>query len=130
MSDKTMPTPYPWYATAYPDDPNADGSWDILYSAPEHGGMIAWVPDESDRAAADARLIAAAGTAAHEVAQMGYDPVEAVRALPKLLRMAQSIRDARAGHEDRYAREVLRQHDDDAKAALARAAGKESDDDQ
>jgi hypothetical protein len=33
----------------------------------------------------NARLIAAAGTAAHECAEMGYDPIEAVRALPELI---------------------------------------------
>ena len=36
-------------------------------------------------------FIATAGTTAHEVAQMGYDPVEAVRALPELLKQARTL---------------------------------------
>ena len=33
----------------------------------------------------NALLIAAAGTAAHEVARMGYDPIKAVEALPEII---------------------------------------------
>jgi len=40
---------------------------------------------------ANARLIAAAGTAAQEAADMGYDPVAAVEALPELLEALESI---------------------------------------
>jgi len=39
----------------------------------------------------DARLIAAAGTAAQEAKEMGYDPVAAVEALPDLLMALQDI---------------------------------------
>ena len=38
-----------------------------------------------------ARLIAAAGTAADEIAEMGYDPQKAVEALPELLRAAKYL---------------------------------------
>jgi hypothetical protein len=63
---------------------------------------------------ANARLIAAAGAAAHECAEMGYDPIEAVRALPQVLRALASMHD----DPNTYA-------DDAAAEALARAAGKE-----
>lgn len=39
-----------------------------------------------------ARLIAAAGTAAHEARDMGYDPVAAVESLPELLNLAAQLR--------------------------------------
>ena len=41
----------------------------------------------------DARLMIAAGTAADEIAEMGYDPVAAVEALPDLLRAAEALID-------------------------------------
>ena len=41
-------------------------------------------------ALANARLIAAAGTAAQEAKEMGYDPQKAVEALPELLRMIEN----------------------------------------
>jgi hypothetical protein len=40
---------------------------------------------------ANARLIAAAGTAAQEAKEMGYDPVSAVQALPELLDTLRAI---------------------------------------
>lgn len=44
-----------------------------------------WPAELDDEAQANAALIAAAGTAAHKIAEMGYDPIKAVEALPALL---------------------------------------------
>ena len=95
MADKTMPTPGPWYAV------NEGRVFDIRPTKIAVKG------------AANAHLIAAAGTAAHEVAQMGYDPVEAVRALPGL------IRDLAHDTDHGWVRDWI-----------TRAAGKEGDDGQ
>lgn len=57
---------------------------------------VAYVPNENDELTEEqqrlhARLIAAAGTAAQEAKEMGYDPVAAVEALPDLLMALQDI---------------------------------------
>jgi len=44
---------------------------------------------------ANARLIAAAGTSAHEAKEMGYDPQAAVETLPKLLRACEDAADGK-----------------------------------
>lgn len=48
--------------------------------------------DQDQEKQANARLIAAAGTAAQEARDMGYDPQKAVEALPELLHVAESFR--------------------------------------
>jgi hypothetical protein len=57
---------------------------------------VAYVPNENDELTEEqqrlhARLIAAAGTAAQEAKEMGYDPVAAVKALPELLFHAKQL---------------------------------------
>jgi hypothetical protein len=68
----------------------------------------------------DADLIAAAGTAAHECAQMGYDPVEAVRVLPEMIRTLQEYAVLGSGRC-----KIGQPLADMNRTALARAAGKE-----
>jgi len=46
-----------------------------------------------------ARLIAAAGTAAQEAREMGYDPEKVVRALPKILNEIESLLQGEFEHE-------------------------------
>jgi len=68
----------------------------------------------------NARLIAAAGTAAQEAKEMGYDPQEAVEALPQLLYVADRLRrESEAGD----ASPILCSIAGDAKDALASAEG-------
>jgi hypothetical protein len=124
-ADKTMPTPGRWYYKhdKYEGDAIiADGPrWVVRrVEDPDTGYDIVSIPNE-----ADAKLIAAAGTAAHECAEMGYtDAVALFQALPELLEAARRL--------DVDARLTGLQHDAgwdtffaDLRAALARAAGKE-----
>jgi hypothetical protein len=95
MADKTMPTPGPWVWGV-----GEDGAGQTVFMVAHHADRFwhALIPlrDAHDdhheaslnEADANARLIAAAGTAAHECAEMGYDPVEAVKALPARIRRA------------------------------------------
>ncbi len=69
---------------------------------------------------ANAKFIAAAGTAAQEAKEMGYDPQEAVEALPQLLYVADRLRrESEAGD----ASPILCSIAGDAKDALASAEG-------
>jgi hypothetical protein len=84
MADKTMPTPAPWNAVGFHADPDWDGSWQVLYQNDcGSGALIADVP-ATPHAQQDARLIAAAGTAAHTLEQNGYDHLTLLKALPAL----------------------------------------------
>jgi hypothetical protein len=109
------------------DDTDAQptpGPWKIRHGvvfSPEHypgdinqiASILASTPNHHDEANANARLIAAAGTAAQEAKEMGYDPQEAVRALPELLKACQKNAE----------RMPLAQQD--AQNALASAEGRE-----
>jgi hypothetical protein len=113
MADKTMPTPGPHW----------------VYDEYENGAAIhASREDGSQKETAfcenkgDAHLYAAAGTAAHDCAQMGYDPLEAVKALPAALEFAAEFkRRVEAG-------EVRSKRTYSAACDLLRAAGKEGAD--
>jgi len=78
------PTPGPWQLGHQRREVFGKGGYTLVHSRP-----TAMLSDLSERQAkeikANARLIAAAGTAAHEAREMGYDPVKAVEALPELL---------------------------------------------
>jgi hypothetical protein len=81
MADKTMPTKGPWKAARLDE---MTGHESLVADV---GDMIVWAEGEPENSSdetewADAHFIAAAGTAAHECAEMGYDPIEAVRSLP------------------------------------------------
>lgn len=78
------------------------GPWKIRHGvvfSPEHypgdinqiASILASTPNHHDEANANAQLIAAAGTAAQEAREMGYDPVAAVEALPKLLESTEQL---------------------------------------
>ena len=87
MSDKTRPTPGPW---TWRSEDLRGGRY---YTVNRHGADDPEPIDlhEDDNGETDARLIATAGTAAHEVAQMGYDPVEWIKALPLIVRAADGV---------------------------------------
>jgi hypothetical protein len=111
MADKTMPSKGPWHVLK-------DDETEHTVVGPDLETICQtefWGVSELPETQANAALIAAAGTAAHECAEMGYDPIEVVRALPALLDAA------RLQHEAWGACGQLRD-------ALARAAGKEGDD--
>jgi len=82
--EQAEPTPGPWECSPQDGPPghciNAQ-VWD------EDGDCVAAIDSLPNvgEANANARLIAAAGTAAQEAKEMGYDPVDAVEALPELL---------------------------------------------
>jgi hypothetical protein len=78
MGDKTIPTP--WTVS-----PNANFSAYAVLDA--DGIAVAQVFDRNT-----AHMMIAAGTAAHECAQMGYNPVEAVKALPRALELLNESR--------------------------------------
>lgn len=87
----SKPTPGPWAEVWFGSGPER-GRW-VRQHTLSNVPMIARVSGadrmldaDSEEADANAHLIAAAGTAASEVADMGYDPVEAVKALPQALR--------------------------------------------
>jgi hypothetical protein len=69
----------------------------------------------------DARLIAAAGTAAQEAKEMGYDPQEAVEELSDILRVLESISSIQKGH--RHAGHTAAQTAQSKLDALASAEG-------
>jgi len=85
------------------------GPWQIRHGvvfSPEHrAGMceiatiLASTPSQQDEANANACLIAAAGTAAQEAKEMGYDPQRAVEALPKILNQIESLLQGEFEHE-------------------------------
>jgi anti-sigma factor ChrR (cupin superfamily) len=79
-TDNTQPTPGPWEIDRSPawEDQITSGDYTV---ATVHYGM-------AGKARANARLIAAAGTAASELPEE-YDPVAAVEALPELLEAAE-----------------------------------------
>jgi hypothetical protein len=92
MADKTMPTPGPW--RVYTERGKARGGRRKVLA----GNYLAichtypcW-NNGRPQSLANADLIAAAGTAAHECAEMGCDPVEAVGALPRVLELLNEAR--------------------------------------
>lgn len=100
MTDKdTMPTPGPWEWDAGDLGTEISYPKHIPYCTvfPQHDEdlVIAEVNDRFDRdqGRANARLIVAAGTAAHEVKQMEFDPVEAVRFAPRSYTVLRLLRD-------------------------------------
>ena len=100
--EQAQPTPGPWQiATScsyrrivndrmspvcVPTVQSADGHPDLYFP---NGGVNG----------PDARLIAAAGTAAQEAREMGYDPEKVVRALPKILNEIESLLQGEFEHE-------------------------------
>lgn len=103
MSDKTLPTtdlpPGPWYFHVFESGkgPDVHVHWGVCtepdlkelhqYFAVSDGD----IGDNVEQAISIARLIAAAGTAAHEAREMGFDPIGAVEALPKALQALQEV---------------------------------------
>jgi hypothetical protein len=84
------PTPGPW--RAFEGKLKATEVYQIFvqpdWAEEEYSDIICEMPRTSrpnDEQEANARLIAAAGTAAQEAEEMGYDPQKAVEALPELL---------------------------------------------
>jgi len=77
------PTPGPWETDV---TPNGDFSADIIADR-EVVGTVNNPAGGISRGnwKANARLIAAAGTAAQEAKEMGYDPVAVVEAVPQML---------------------------------------------
>jgi len=75
------PTPGPWDFSAQRGEPG--NCYNAQVWGPD-GDNIATIESTAPQfnATANARLIAAAGTAAQEAREMGYDPVAAVEALP------------------------------------------------
>jgi len=89
------PTPGPWEVITYDrvghggKDYTVDmEGWDCRVADIKHSGAIG----ESN-----ARLIAAAGTAAQKAKLLGYHPVDAIRSMPGLIVALQEIAD---GHEE------------------------------
>lgn len=128
--DKAMLPPGPWTLMMNDQETEADieaadghhvSNFDLGGSF-EIGGL-----DEWQKEMGVAHLLTAAGTTAHEVRQMGYDPVKAVEALPELLRLLEFARDAlddqARGNAD--AANGLAEADrvEDHLAAIARTAG-------
>jgi len=104
------------------------GKWisDIDFRTGEHFVDFVTLDGERELIAAkvptydDARLIAAAGNAAREVEEMGYDAVESMKALPELLYVAERLRrESEAGD----ASLILCSIAGNAKDALASAEG-------
>lgn len=131
MTDKdTMPTPGKWTYQMFdaegPDDPECFAH---IWADGDGGSAIATLQGWDGRdVEPDAALIAAVGTAAHEVKQMGFDPVEAVKALPSLIAALKEI----AETSDDLCAEGFDLHDvaalgSEARNALTRAAGKEGE---
>jgi hypothetical protein len=77
------PTPGPWKIE--------DGHWDVEVTKGEYVIATAHVAVPNGALKENARLIAAAGTAAQEAKEMGYDPQKAVEAVPDLLAVFQDI---------------------------------------
>ena len=80
------PTPGPW-TNKYAGNLESGEETVGVKTTGEHYGCVAdtSMARPKKENIANARLIAAAGTAAQEAREMGYDPVAAVEALPKLL---------------------------------------------
>jgi len=89
--EQAEPTPGPW-------EVNHDGPCPSVHakdSSDSIAAVLLSADPSSDRdVEADARLIAAAGTAAQEAKEMGYDPVAAVEVLPELLKALEDGVDA------------------------------------
>lgn len=103
-----------------PEGPDKNGHAHVWGS---DGDLVATVCDNpvyGESAHDRARLIAAAGTAAQEAREMGYDPQKAVEALPILLYVAERLR-RESGAGD--ASPILCSIAGDAKEALASAEG-------
>jgi hypothetical protein len=87
--EQAEPTPGPW-------EVNHDGPCPSVHakdSSDSIAAVLLSADPSSDRdVEADARLIAAAGTAAQEAKEMGYDPIAAMEALPELLNLAAQLR--------------------------------------
>jgi hypothetical protein len=93
MADKTMLPAGPWTYECYTaSDPNEPDNWTHVWAADVSEAVASSYGFSGWDTELVGRLIAAAGTAAHECAQMGYDPVEAVGALPRALEMLDEAR--------------------------------------
>ena len=94
-SESTAFASAPWE----PEGPDQNGHahvWGL------DGDLVATVCDNpvyGETAEDRARLIAAAGTAAQEAREMGYDPVAAVEAFPQILTQIESLLQGEFGHE-------------------------------
>ena len=101
-TDDSQPTQGPWVVRdEYPDserytfviqrdDPYGVGPWNIASVYSSVPPAISKDPVMGDAAEANARLIAAAGTAASELPD-DIDPVAAIKALPSLIRAARQV---------------------------------------
>jgi len=80
----TQPTPGPW---TFDPQKGPPGQCFVAQVWDPDGSPLASIETRPnpEEATANARLIAAAGTSAQEVQEMGYDPVAAVEAVPHLI---------------------------------------------
>jgi hypothetical protein len=84
MADKTMLSPGPWHVNKPKGRPHRD----VLTQTQQCVARVKPArADGKHHAKANAALIAAAGTAAHECAQMGYDPIACMKRHAQLLRL-------------------------------------------
>lgn len=131
MTDtKRKHTPGPWYVSTTPRCwPH--GAVVVRQKDPRSGIVVCCVMTNIPYRDEDAHLIAAAGTAASECEENGYDGLASIEALPKLLKALSMIVGRREivcalrntperldGSDGRYA---------DARAALAQARGEAPD---
>lgn len=127
MTDKTRGELRDIGHTHYRRDPGYGDNIEIAVGGPANQDM------ELGEMQANADLIAAAGTAASEVAEMGYDPVKAVKALPQVLRRLEQISDFYETGEPiawNFGRRLQESGImDDVATILAQAAGNGGDDD-
>lgn len=95
------PSPGPWQADV--DHQPNETPLIIAHTKPEGNAYIVAEVNQNGLLEGDwktnARLIAAAGTAAKEVKEMGYDPEKVVRALPKILNQIESLLQGELEHE-------------------------------
>jgi hypothetical protein len=87
------PTPGPWRIP----EPNPYAVTTQFDEGGSHKSICSMIHglhgvDSDDEKEANARFIAAAGTAAQEARGMGYDPQKTVEAVPELLSLAQQLR--------------------------------------
>lgn len=123
--DEAMPTPGPWnYEVFTARELHEPECYAHIWAKVEPSAVASCEGWDGRDVEPDAALIAAGGTAAHEVRQMGYDPVKAVEALPRLiealkyLSIAAQTTGGTAGPDEGLQIEINR-----AAKALTRAAG-------
>jgi hypothetical protein len=119
MVEKTMPTPGPWHVLKDDETEHTVVGADLETICQTEFWGVSELPETQ----ANAALIAAAGTAAHECAEMGYtDAVALFQALPELIRTLQEYAVLGSGRC-----KIGQPLADMNRAALVRAAGKEGE---